>query len=170
MWFHRDGTENSMYSNCRRKTSSLLLAILFVTSTALASDKTDIADIVQLEHDAVAADLAGNADFYAANLAESWTDGMSNGEFQTKQMLLSDLRDPARNITTKESITEPKVRIYGDTAISTYTEAYDALIHGERRAKTIITTNTYIRQKGRWLMVAAHSSAVPVSEPAAVAP
>lgn len=143
--------------------------LIFGCFAVAASERSDIAAIVRWEHAAVAADLAANAEFYAANLAEHWTDGMSNGAFQTKQDLLSDLRDSARNITTAESITQPLVRVYGNTAIATYTETYDAMVHGQRRVKTIITTDTFIRQRGHWIQVAAHSSAVP-NEPARAAP
>ena len=52
------------------------------------------------------------------------------------------------------------VRLYGEAAIATYTEMYDALISGERVSKTIITTDTFVKMGGQWKLVAAHSSAV----------
>ena len=129
-----------------------------------AADKNDasaeIAAIKQWEHDALAADLKGDFAFYERGLSDDWTDGMSTGEFQTKQILVSDLKDPINNITREEHLSEIKVRLYGQTAIATYEETYDALIHGERRAKTIITTDTFVKRDGRWLQVAAHSSAL----------
>jgi len=135
--------------------------LLAVSVSSLNSKHEDVvAVLTQLEHDAAAADLAGDAAFYEKSLAEDWTDGMSNGQFQNKQELVADLRDKARNITLHETLSDIRVRLYGDTAITTYTETYDALIKGERRARTIITTNTYVKQGGQWKQVAAHSSAV----------
>lgn len=129
------------------------------------ADAEDIAAIRKLEYDAVTADLAGDAGFYAALLADDWTGGMSNGEFQTKPMLLADLRDPTHNITLKETISHPDVRLYGAAAVTTYTETYEALVHGERHARTIISTNTYVKRDGKWLQVSSHSSALPIPAP-----
>ncbi|MEP6643693.1 MAG: lipocalin-like domain-containing protein [Acidobacteriaceae bacterium] len=125
------------------------------------SVETDpVAWITQFEHDAAAADLAGDVSFYEKNLADDWSDGMSNGQFQNKKELLSDLRDKAHNITFHETLADIKVRVYGDTAVATYTETYDALMNGRRVAKTIITTDTFAKIEGQWKLVAAHSSTV----------
>ena len=55
--------------------------------------------------------------------------------------------DKAHNITFHETLADIKVRVYGDTAIATYTETYDALMNGRRAAKTIITTDTFAKIK-----------------------
>jgi hypothetical protein len=119
-----------------------------------------IAWIIQYENDAAAADLAGDVSFYQKNLTDDWSDGMSNGHFQTKRELISDLTDKAHNITFHEALANMKVRVYGDTAVATYTETYDALTSGKRVARTIITTDTFVKVGGQWKLAAAHSSAV----------
>jgi hypothetical protein len=48
-----------------------------------------------LRADAAAADLSGDVSFFQRNLADDWTDGMSDGQFQTKKELISDLTDKA---------------------------------------------------------------------------
>jgi hypothetical protein len=116
--------------------------------------------ITQYEHDAAAADLVGDVSFYQKNLADDWSDGMSNGKFQTKKELIYDLTDKKQNITYHETLSDIQVRVYGDTAVATYTEMYDALIGGKRVAKTIITTDTFAKIGEQWKLVAAHSSAV----------
>ena len=144
----------------------LLVALAALAGPTLSvggtsSVETDpVAWITQYEHDAAAADLAGDFSFYETNLADDWSDGMSNGQFQNKQELISDLTDKAHNITFHETLADLKVRAYGDTAIATYTETYDALMNGRRVAKTIITTDTFAKLRGQWKLVAAHSSAV----------
>ena len=58
-----------------------------------------------------------------------------------------------------EEISDLKVRIYGDnTAIATYTDAYDAIVRGEHRVKTVLSTDTFVRRNGVWTEVAGHSS------------
>jgi ketosteroid isomerase-like protein len=119
-----------------------------------------VAWITEYEHNTAAADLAGDVPFYQKYLADEWSDGMSNGQFQTKQELISDLSDKAHNITFHETLSDIKVRVYGDTAVATYKEMYDALTGGKRIARTIITTDTFAKISGQWKLVAAHSSAV----------
>jgi hypothetical protein len=58
-----------------------------------------------------------------------------------------------------EEISDLKVRIYdNNTAIATYTSTYDATIRGEHRAKTVLSTDTFVLQNGTWKEVAGHSS------------
>jgi len=89
---------------------------------------------------------------------------MSNGKFQSKKELISDLTDKVRNITFHETLANLNVRRYGDTAVATYTESYDGLIAGNHVARTIITTDTFARIGGHWKLVAAHSSTVTQEE------
>ena len=51
-----------------------------------------------------------------------------------------------------------KVHVYGDTAIASYTSTYDSMIKGQHYARTIISTDTFIRQNGQWKQIAGHSS------------
>ena len=71
---------------------------MFVISAGPANSqpKDDpIAWITQYENDAAAADFTGDVSFYQKNLTDDWSDGMSNGQFQTKKELISDLTDKA---------------------------------------------------------------------------
>jgi hypothetical protein len=71
------------------------------------------------------------------------------------------MKDTENNKTTSESISDVKVRVYGDVAIAEYQSTYDSMIHGKRYARTIITTDTFLRQDGAWKQIASHSSQVP---------
>ena len=106
----------------------------------------------------VKADLAGDSSFFQKNYAETWTGGYSYGTWGTKESILADMKDSANNKTNSEVISDLKVRVYDNTAIATYTDTYDELIHGERRVKTVLSTDTFVRQNGAWKAVASHSS------------
>jgi len=145
----------------------LVAGIAALTMTAISAGPANsepkddpIAWITQYENDAAAADLAGDVSFYQKNLTDDWSDGMSKGQFQTKKELISDLTDKAHNITVHETLANMRVRVYGDAAVATYTETYDALASGKRVAKTIITTDTFVKIGEQWKLAAAHSSAV----------
>jgi hypothetical protein len=118
-----------------------------------------VAAITQFENDAVKADLAGDSSFYQKNYADNWTGGFSGGIWTTKQSMLADMKDTANNKMNSEEISGLQVRVYDNkTAIATYTTTYDALIRGEHRAKTVLSTDTFVQQNGAWTEVASHSS------------
>jgi hypothetical protein len=138
----------------------VVLAVLSPISAAKEkpTNADTVAVITQFENDAVKADLAGDLSFFQKNYADNWTGGFSGGTWNTKESLLADMKDTANNKMNSEEISDLKVRVYDNTAIATYTTTYDALIRGERRAKTVLSTDTFVRQDGTWKLVAGHSS------------
>jgi hypothetical protein len=112
----------------------------------------------QLENDESKATLAGDTSFVQKNFADDWTGGFSGGIWTTKESMLADAKDSANNKMNSDQISDLKVRTYGDTAIATYTDTYDGMVRGEHRVKTVLTTDTFVRQNGQWKQVASHSS------------
>ena len=149
-----------------KRTSFVVVAVLALAAIfAFASPKNKPADvkdavatITQMENDAVKADLAGDSSFYSKNYADNWTGGTSFGTWDTKQSLLRDMNDTEKNSTKSEAIKDLSVRVYGDTAIATYTTTYDSMRHGEHVARTVLSTDTFINENGAWKQVSAHSS------------
>ena len=142
-------------------TLSLLLAVAVVAPSISFCQSTDavaVAAITKLENDAVKADLANDSSFYEKYLADGWTGGTSRGTWDTKQLILADLKDSKNNKTNSESISDLKVRVYGDVAVATYKSTYDSIIRGKHFARTIITTDVFQRQDGEWKQIAGHSS------------
>jgi Domain of unknown function (DUF4440) len=75
--------------------------------------------------------------------------------------MLADMKDSANNKINSEEISDLKLRIYdNNTAVATYTDTYDGVVRGEYRAKTVLSTDTFVRQNGVWKEVAGYSSAV----------
>ena len=140
--------------------SIVVLAVLSpVASAKKPAAGEAVAAITQFENDSVKADLAGDSSFFQKNYADNWTGGFSGGTWTTKDSMLADMKDTANNKMNSEEISDLKVRIYGtNTAIATYTSTYDATIRGEHRAKTVLSTDTFVLQDGTWKQVAGHSS------------
>ena len=140
--------------------SIVVLAVLSPVASAKKPAAGDaVAAITQFENDSVKADLAGDSSFFQKNYADNWTGGFSGGTWTTKESMLADMKDTANNKMNSEEISDLKVRIYGtNTAIATYTSTYDATIRGEHRAKTVLSTDTFVLQDGTWKQVAGHSS------------
>ena len=141
--------------------SIVICAVLSPLAVAKKQPTSDeaVAAITQFENDAVKADLAGDSTFFEKNYADNWTGGFSGGTWTTKQSMLADAKDTANNKMNSEQISDLKVRIYdNNTAIATYTDTYDGMVRGEHRVKTVLSTDTFVRQNGVWKEVAGHSS------------
>src|SRR5882762_9741494 len=117
-----------------------------------------VAAITQFENDSVKADLAGDSSFIQKNYADNWTGGFSGGIWTTKESILADMKDTANNKWNSQQVSDLKVRVYENTAIATYTDSYDAMVRGEHRVKTVLSTDTFVLQNGAWKEVASHSS------------
>ncbi len=141
--------------------SIVVSALLSPLATAKKQPTNDqaVAAITQFENDAVKANLAGDSSFVEKNYANDWTGGFSGGIWTTKESVLADAKDSANNKMNSEQISDLKVRIYdNNTAIATYTDTYDGMVRGEHRVKTVLSTDTFVRQNGMWKQVAGHSS------------
>jgi uncharacterized protein DUF4440 len=140
--------------------SIILLAGLSSMAAAKKQPTTDaaVAAITQLENDAVKADLAGDSSFVHKNYSDNWTGGFSGGIWTTKESILADMKDTGNNKWNSQQISDLKVRVYDSTAIATYTDSYDAMVRGEHRVKTVLSTDTFVLQNGAWKEVASHSS------------
>jgi len=140
---------------------AIVLAVSAFPAIAFGQTKSsaaDVATITQMENASVKADMAGDSSYIEKNYAENYTGGSSWGNWETKQSLLADMKDGKNNKTNSEAISDVSVRVYGDTAIATFKSTYDTLYHGDHRARTILTTDTFARQNGTWKQVASHSS------------
>ena len=140
--------------------SIIVLTTLSATSAAKnkATSQETVAAITQLENDSVKADLAGDSSFIQKNYADNWSGGFSGGIWTTKESVLADMKDTANNKWNSQQVSDLKVRVYENTAIATYTDSYDAMVRGEHRVKTVLSTDTFVLQNGAWKQVASHSS------------
>jgi Domain of unknown function (DUF4440) len=141
--------------------SIVVCAVLSPLAAAKKQSTNDeaVAAITQFENDAVKANLAGDTSFFEKGYADDWTGGFSGGIWTTKQSILADAKDTANNKMNSEQISDLKVRVYdNNTAIATYTDTYDGMVRGEHRVKTVLSTDTFVRQNGVWKQVAGHSS------------
>lgn len=141
---------------------SLFVIALFAglaRTMAQSGAKADaVAAVTKLENDGVKADLTNDSAFYQKVLAEDWTGGDSEGTWFSKAEVLKMAADTKNNKTNSETLSDLKVRVYGDTAVATYKDTYDMLMMGKHRASTVIGTDTFVKMSGEWKQVASHSS------------
>jgi SnoaL-like domain len=143
--------------------SSALLVIATVVPACVAQKadaKSVEATITKMETDSRKADMAGQTgSWMKAHNTDDYTMGTSWGAWEDNAELQKDAADTANNKTTKRDISDIKVSVYGNnTGIARYKESYDLLIKGEHRARTILTTDTWVNENGVWKLAASHSS------------
>lgn len=139
----------------------LVMAMVIPASLAQKSDAKSIeAAITKMEMESTKADMAGQSGAWMkAHYAEDYTMGTSWGSWETGSALQKDAADTAKNKTNKRDISDLKVTVYGNsTAVARFKESYDLLIRGEHRTRTVLTTDTWVNEKGGWKLVASHSS------------
>jgi hypothetical protein len=137
--------------------SACAVALLAGPSVVSAQPKAE-ADaataVANLENDAVRADLAGDPAFYRKVLADDWTRADSDGTWYSKAEVVKLMADGTSFKTSREALSDLKVRVYGDTAVATYRDTYDIVFKGQHRAHSIIATDTFARIGGEWKQVA----------------
>jgi hypothetical protein len=146
-------------------TFSLSVALLLLAATgtiaiAQNGDAATVAAITKIENDGVKADLANDKSFYEKLIAPDWTETDSDGHWYTKADVMKLYDDPAGNKMNTETISNLKVRVYGDTAIATYSDTYDGLVKGEHRVRTIASTDVFVKIGGDWKEVASQGTKV----------
>ena len=148
---------------------SAILIFLVVTLNAVnqppdanahPSTISDRAAIENFEAAVVKADASGDISFYVDNLTDDWTGGTSWGTWYTKAALLHDLRNRVGNHVNKTRISGLKVRLYGDAAVATFDQSYDAMVLGVHRIRHVLNTDTFVKQNYRWMLAASHTSVV----------
>ena len=142
---------------------SVVLVMATVVPTALAKKadtKSVEATITKMEMESTKASMAGqDGSWMKAHNTDDYTMGTSWGAWEDNAELQKDAADTANNKTTKRDISDIKVSVYGNhTAIARYKASYDMMIKGEHRTRTILTTDTWVNEKGMWKLAASHSS------------
>jgi hypothetical protein len=128
----------------------LVILWLALAQPLYAQDTSaDSAAIVALELEMARLLAAGRVDEYATHLTADYARTSRQGALERREMALASWR--ARGAGGLMRPAELWVRLYGDAAILT------GVVTGADARPTRIT-KTFVRQQGRWLLAALHSS------------
>jgi uncharacterized protein DUF4440 len=136
-----------------------LIGLLPLYSQSKGGKSDSVAAITKLENDGVKADLANDKSFVQNNTAPDFVAGLSLGIWEDRASTLKSFDDPAKNKTNSESISDLKVTPYGNNvAVARYTETYDSIRDGKPLARTVLCTDTWVKEGSTWKEVASHCS------------
>jgi ketosteroid isomerase-like protein len=102
-----------------------------------------------------AAMLSNDADKIGSFMHDDWVIVSERG-VATKEHFLSFVRSGALVHTSFDIVGEPKVQVYGDTAIMTSRVTNTSIFNGQTFDADEFTTDVMIKQDGRWLGVHSH--------------
>ena len=150
--------------------AALAALIAFAAAPAAAADDPKVAaEVMGLARAQWAAEIAKQpAATQLASAADDYTEFNPDSptRLDGKDLAMRMTAVPPDVTTVLADMQNPKVQVYGDTAILTYnytgmTRAAD----GKIKPATGKSTRVYVRQGGRWMLVHAHFSAVGASQP-----
>ncbi len=138
--------------------SILALAAAPVYALKVQANADVVAAITKLENDQVKADLAQDKSWSEKYLADDWMGCDSGGKWYTKADVLKMFADPKNNNYKSEKVSALKVRVYGTTAVATFTDSYEGTVAGEHRVRTILSTDVWVKIGADWKLVSGHST------------
>ena len=139
-----------------------VFALAFLSSLPLAfAQASDEANaVLQTERDLAAAYQKGDADGIAQGVMEDYTLTNSMGKITTR----ADDLDEAKKNDPKYEIFENydmKVRVHGDTAVVTGKTHAKGISGGKPFDAQFQFTDTFVKDGGRWRLLAGHVSKLP---------
>ena len=130
---------------------------------ALAQESDEGNEVLQTERDLATAYLKSDADGIAQGVMEDYTLTNSAGKITTR----ADDIDEAKKNDPKYEIFENydmKVRVHGDTAVVTGKAHTKGVSGGKPFDFQFQFTDTFVKDGGRWRLLAGHVSKLPAKE------
>ena len=145
---------------------SVLLTIIAaapaLTQTTAAPSKRVEAQLIELERQLSAALVREDT----AVLDRLWSNDLvftfPNGKVSNKTQRLASQKpvtqpDPSESVTTNDEV---KVYLYGNTAVATVLATWSGKENNKPYSSQFQSTHVWVKQQGRWQLVAAHVSPV----------
>ena len=142
-----------------------VFALTFLTSLmlALAQGSDEANAVVQTERDLATAYLKSDADGIAQGVMEDYTLTNSMGKITTRA---DDIGEAKKNDPKYEIFEncDMKVRVHGDTAVVTGKTHTKGISGGKPFDFQFQFTDTFVKDGGRWRLLAGHVSKLPAKQ------
>ena len=117
------------------------------------------AALIKMERQATAALLKRDVAAFGAIFAEDAVFTGPDGMVQTKSQLLADVKSGDLIIEASE-ISDPKVRVFGESAIVTYSTTDKGKYKGRDISGRYRWTDVFVRRGGKWQIVAGQGTPI----------
>jgi len=144
-----------------------IMVLVMAVFTAAQTQKNEPAQgtdataqaLINLENKWVDALVKADAAALAAIFADSYVDSDEHGHRSDKRGVLAVLNSGELKMTSIK-LSDMKAHVYGDAAVVTGSAAQAGTFKGQSINATIIFTDTFVKQNGKWRAVASHRSAL----------
>ena len=146
----------------------IVVALLTIAAASVAAGQCgpgkmvhtnpSVAAIKQLEIDRNKALVAGDVAAIDRLYSADYTSAVGS-TFRTKPEVLADLKSGALKLEASSN-DETNIRVFGNTAVVTGKTTSKVTDHGVDTSGQSYFTRVYVKQMGRWQLVANHSSRV----------
>jgi uncharacterized protein (TIGR02246 family) len=138
----------------------LFLAIAMFSMLSFGQSKTE-QQVLKADDDWARATVKGDAAVLEAVLHEDLIYIHSNGEADTRAQYIDNLKTGKRKYLTLD-LEPARVRIFGDSAVITRSAKVQTSMQGKAADPVHLAfLHSYVREKGRWRMVAHQSTRLP---------
>jgi ketosteroid isomerase-like protein len=144
---------------------TVVFALTFLTNLMLALAQASDAGnaVLQTERDLAMAYQRGEADAIAQGVMEDYTLTNSMGKVTTRADDIAEAKknDPKYEIFENYDM---KVRVHGDAAVVTGKTHTKGISGGKPFDSVFQFTDTFVKDGGRWRLLASHASKLPAKE------
>ena len=116
-------------------------------------------EVMKIEQELLAALLKGDASASERYLASNYVFTGPDGETMGKPRSVEDLKSGNLKLQAA-SLDDAKVQVYGSTAIVTYSSNDKGTYKGKDISGKTRWTDVFVKQSGKWTVVASHGSTV----------
>jgi uncharacterized protein (TIGR02246 family) len=134
--------------------------LLIAASSYIAAQNNSEREVRQLERAWLDAYEQNDSKAMEAIVADDFTITFPNGSIQTKPMILASLKQSRSSPPLKFYTEDVQARVYGDTVILIGRVVTEWQQNGQTMKEENRYTDTYVKRKGRWQVVASHLSNV----------
>ena len=138
------------------------VVLLILSACLLAAQNQGSAveqDLMRIEKEMLAAALKGATSPSERYLADNYIFTGPDGLVISKAQSIEDLKSGNLKLQAA-SLDDTKVQVYGNTAIVTYASNDKGTYKGKDISGKTRWTDVFVKQKGRWMIVASHGSPV----------
>jgi ketosteroid isomerase-like protein len=144
---------------------TVVFALTFLTSLmlALAQESDEANAVLQTERDLAMAYQRGEADAIAQGVMEDYTLTNSMGKVTTRADDIAEAKknDPKYEIFENYDM---NARVHGDAAVVTGKTHTKGISGGKAFDSVFQFTDTFVKDGGRWRLLASHASKLPAKE------
>jgi ketosteroid isomerase-like protein len=102
--------------------------------------------------------VANDAESIGSYMADEWVIVSERG-ISTKEYFLDFVRSGALTHDRFEAVSDPRIEVYGDTAVLTARVVNTAYFGGQQFDADEWTSDMFVKREGRWLCVLSHITA-----------